>query len=29
MCLEILEDDSGPVLSAGNTKGELFVWDIT
>lgn len=29
MCLDILEDDSGPVLSVGNTKGELFVWDIT
>jgi hypothetical protein len=29
MCLDVLEDDAGPVLSVGNTKGELFVWDIT
>lgn len=29
MCLDLLEDDAGPILSAGNTHGELFVWDVT
>jgi hypothetical protein len=29
MCLDVLEDDAGPILSAGNTNGELFVWDVT
>jgi len=29
MCLDLLEDPEGPVISAGNTNGELFVWDVT
>jgi hypothetical protein len=29
MCLDLLDEDEGPVLSAGNSKGELFVWDVT
>lgn len=29
MCLDLLEQESGPVVSAGNSKGELFVWDVT
>lgn len=29
MCLEVLEDKEGPVLSVGNSHGQLFVWDVT
>lgn len=29
MCLDVLDDENGPVVSAGNQKGELFVWDVT
>jgi hypothetical protein len=29
MCLDLLEEAEGPVLGAGNSKGELFVWDVT
>ena len=29
MCLGMMEDQEGPVLAAGNGKGELFVWDVT
>ena len=28
-CLDVLEGDDGPVVTCGNGKGELFVWDIT
>ena len=29
MCLQVLEEESGPVIGCGNSKGELFVWDVT
>lgn len=29
MCLDLLQEVEGPVLGAGNSKGELFVWDVT
>ena len=29
MCLEVMEDEEGPVIGCGNSKGELFVWDVT
>lgn len=29
MCMDVLEEKDGPVLSVGNSKGELFVWDVT
>ena len=28
-CLDVYETEEGPVLSCGNAKGELFVWDVT
>ena len=29
MCLEVLEEKEGLVVGCGNSKGELFVWDVT
>lgn len=29
MCLQVLEEETGPVIGCGNSKGELFVWDVT
>ena len=29
MCLDLLDEEAGPILTAGNSKGELFVWDAT
>ena len=29
MCLDLLDEKDGPIISAGNTQGELFVWDVT
>lgn len=26
--MDVMELDDGPVLSVGNSKGELFVWEI-
>ena len=28
-CLDVLTGEEGPTLCCGNSKGELFVWDIT
>ena len=28
-CLDLYETESGPIVSCGNGKGELFVWDVT
>lgn len=28
-CLELMESEEGPIISCGNAKGELFVWDVT
>lgn len=28
-CLDLMETDTGPILTCGNGKGELFVWDVT
>jgi hypothetical protein len=27
-CMDIMDLDDGPILSVGNEKGELFVWEI-
>ena len=27
--MDLMECESGPVLSCGNGSGELFVWDVT
>jgi hypothetical protein len=27
--MDVMELETGPVLSVGNQKGELFVWDVT
>ena len=24
-----MESEEGPIISCGNAKGELFVWDVT
>ena len=28
-CMDLMECETGPVLSCGNGSGELFVWDVT
>lgn len=28
-CLDLYETGDGPILSVGNGRGELFVWDVT
>lgn len=27
-CMDVMDLDNGPILSVGNEKGELFVWEI-
>lgn len=28
-CLDLIEVAEGPVVTCGNGKGEVFVWDVT
>ena len=27
-CIDVMDLDDGPIITVGNEKGELFVWEI-